>query len=346
MPKKSSYRELPDYIQNFKHAYDILVYALDNGTASPMDTVEGQSSKAFIGYVQAIRELIKHKMEDTSYRVSYQNNKTAIRTSMNDLVWSLRKNGEYQFDIISYQLPQKNEMLVYIADDILDLLVEKIVMLEVSSNYFIEKRDAKYAYNSICHCVQNHVIDLVKKMDRENRKKVILESEQDEAEEIFNSIFAKYADARQHIEKSIFLNDSLAIAKESIIHEVVHYLTSIKSFNILICYLNTICDGSNKDLFYSLKNEGYKKALVDICIKLSTLGIDVWYLLDTLEYEDLSPNNDLKLERVSRWTSRSSEMVRGFISRKGIDARSFLEAIDFDVEQYIDHRKRAANKKM
>ena len=159
---KQNSREIPEYVKQYEMAFTNLKNALVAKEISPLNTREGQESKPFIDFVVAVREVIKRKMY-SEYGREYKREGENRKSAMSSLVQTIRESGEY----ICYTTPYdiNNTRMIYEVDELLDVLQEKVIMLEIKQNYFTEKENAKHAFNSTVMTVYNTLLDMVKKIN-------------------------------------------------------------------------------------------------------------------------------------------------------------------------------------
>ena len=181
-------KHLPAYVINFRKAYEEL-YALylKNGIYALVDE-DGIETPEFLNYAATIRTFIKinisprNKSRNTSEYSwnpsDYPKEAFFNPSNHSGMTEYLRSNGGYNYE----KIVRDNGAAVYEIDDVLDILFEKILELELTKKYFLDKGNAEWAFRSMKQGIHNQLCDMRKK----NSRKIPLPIKQEEYKKLLS----------------------------------------------------------------------------------------------------------------------------------------------------------------
>lgn len=229
-----------------------------------------------------------------------------------------------------------DNVTVYEIDDVLTCLTTKILVKELSEQYFIYKEDAAWAFRSICHVIHNELCDMVKKLpgdipiESKNSKKttapnnnssncntekpacyktVYLDSTITDDEGNTTTIGSMTADPSQDTEKNVIRQELVSYAKNTFVHAVIRKL--IPKPKYLLAYLNAVAGRTGHELCYDIISEGFSSSLSFVIKLLKDKDINVDYL-NNIEFEwkdnisAIKKNNNI----VNNWADESRKIAQ------------------------------------
>ena len=335
---KQNSREIPEYVKQYEMAFTNLKNALVAKEISPLNTREGQESKPFIDFVVAVREVIKRKMY-SEYGREYKREGENRKSAMSSLVQTIRESGEYICYTIPYDI--NNTRMIYEVDELLDVLQEKVIMLEIKQNYFTEKENAKHAFNSTVMTVYNTLLDMVKKINRDREKKAEPQNDYD-AETSMD--VGDMIDVKSDTEREVCLKLAAELLREKVIPNIVMHFMSRKSFNNALAFLNLLAGHETGELYVDIKNGGYLSALDNIVSDLEKGGIDVSHLMKVDENDFAVPVETLTSDMVSKWKNRALNQVAVYVKKAYAEQLSVFEIAYEGMDRYLNYKKRKSSR--
>ncbi|MBR6146834.1 MAG: hypothetical protein IKQ44_00600 [Lachnospiraceae bacterium] len=231
-------KDFPDYVSEFKAAYDSLYYVFTNNGPETIT-----STKEFTEYAKAVKKVIAVKMysrkkfkKDSDMSSEAESANFSCNRAM---VNSLRESGEYKLDKIVLSSTEmtnkiytkKSDLIeeiyredienaldslddmdseenipyaldndsVLVSDDVLDQLFSEILINDTKDQYYIKKADAAYAFRSISVSVHNKLVDMCKKLP----KPIPLGSAKDSSEKNDNDEYEIHDKSKKSTGKNI-----------------------------------------------------------------------------------------------------------------------------------------------
>lgn len=335
---KQNSREIPEYVKQYEMAFTNLKNALSTKEIRPLNTRAGQESKPFIDFVVAVREVIKRKMY-SEYGREYKREGENRKSAMSSLVQTIRESGEYICYTIPYDI--NNTRMIYEVDELLDVLQEKVIMLEIKQNYFTEKENAKHAFNSTVMTVYNTLLDMVKKINRDREKRAEPRNGND-AETSMD--VGDMIDVKSDPEREVCLKLAVELLREKVIPNIVMHFMSRKSFNNALAFLNLLAGHATGELYVDIKNGGYLSALDNIVSDLEKGGIDVSRLMKVDENDFAVPVETLTSDMVSKWKNRALDQVAVYVKKVYAEQLSMLEIAYEGMDRYLNYKKRKSSR--
>jgi len=328
----------------------------------------GVETPLFYNYRNALIQVIKIKMMSGE---KYKSASDSKKTSSNDIdtestnfscnramVESLRSSSDFHYDRFisdneSYKetkddcesddnstneedtcLETNNNVTIYETDDVLSDLATKIILKELTEQYFLYKDDAAWAFRSICQAIHNTLCDMVRKIpgdipikpkkdsksayndSKEKKdektasyKTIYLDSTVTDEEGNSTTVGSMTADENQITEEAPIRAEMVIYAKNTFIHDVIKEM--IPKPKYLLAYLNAVASRTGIELCNDIISKGFSSSLATIIALLKDKDIHVEYLYDVeFEWKDnintLKKNNNI----VNNWAQESRKIAQ------------------------------------
>lgn len=274
----------------------------------------GLENSSFCNYRNAMIHVIKIKMM-TGKKMALESANFSCNRAM---VESLRASGEFHYDKFATDNETINDIDGSGIDDVLTYLTTKILLKELSEQYFLYKDDAAWAFRSISQVIHNELCDMIKKIPGNipiNPKKTAcykttyLDSTITDEEGNITTVGAMTAAPNQDTENASIRPELIKYAKNTFVHAVIEEL--IPKPHYLLAYLNALADRSGIELCHDIISEGFSSTLTTIIDLLKDKDIHVDYLNNIeLKWKDnigsLKKNSNI----VNNWSDESRKIAR------------------------------------